>query len=80
MILLIPLDTCLRYFFKVKKLSDELSGASVLQTIARTDEADREMWVEHHRNGALSLGQVIRKVSEIRDASWQPPEIVKVGT
>ena len=69
-----PLDVCLQYFAKVHKFAHSVPYSVALDLTQKRDIGDREMWVDLHRKGKSTLGYVIKRTSEVREAVWQVPE------
>ena len=74
----IPWDVCLKYHAKVLRFSSQVPYSIALDLVRKRDEGDRELWLEYYRNGTHTLGQVIQRTTEVRDAVWQVPEEFKV--
>ena len=71
---IVPLDQCIKYHTRVCRFAYSVPYPSALEMVRKRDEGDREMWIDYYRGGSSTLGEVMQKVYEVRDATWQPPE------
>ena len=73
----VPLDMCLKHHARVCKFAYAVPYSVSLEMVVKREFGDREQWVDYFRTGDLTLGAVIQKVYEVRDATWQVPEEFK---
>ena len=72
-----PMDVMFRYYYRVQKFALDLPGSIALKLTQSRDEAEREVWVDRHRNSEKTLGEIVMQAMETRDALWQIPEDVR---
>jgi hypothetical protein len=69
-----PLDTLMRYFYRVQDRSHRLGNtANALQWLRQHDEAERGCWVDRIRNSEETLGEIIHAVFATPEAMWEIP-------
>jgi hypothetical protein len=69
-----PLDTLMRYYYRVQDRSHRLgSSANALQWLRQHDEAERGCWVDRIRNSDETLGEIVHSVFTTREAMWEIP-------
>ena len=59
----VPLDILLNYHQRMVKVSQERHFSRALELVQKRDERERQIWVERHRAGQKSLGQIVKEVS-----------------
>ena len=68
----IPLDIVMTYYYRTVKVAGAMPYQLRLAHIQRLDTDERAEWVQLFREGNLTLGQVIQRVMQKRDAHWIP--------
>jgi hypothetical protein len=69
-----PLDTLMRYYYRVHDRANRLGNApNTFQWIKEHDESERGCWVDRIRNSDETLGEIIQSVFVTREAMWETP-------
>ena len=72
----IPLDVVMAYYYRTLKVAGATPYQLRLAHIQRLDQDERAEWVQLFREGNLTLGQVIQRTMQKRDAHWVPLQSV----
>ena len=68
-----PWDLLQGYYFRAARSVQMIQENQRLAWLEKVDVQERSIWVSQFRDGAETIGQVVKNVMERRSTHWEPP-------